>query len=436
MNILYYVRNFCKSLGIGFFFVLFFVSFFFGLPFSVKAAADIYSQTDDSTINSYLSPAGSVINSPDLGILANYPSTNGQHIYYHFWFKNSAPNDAAGTYFSLRRTDNYTTCAYYYLQPEDYTLLSDSNWHEFFVESNGNENLNSVCAGHALKVQIFQTTYPTNTSYLKFDTTNQYPFLEVSTTAIEPPPPVDTTNRIISYTLATTSPTNLAFNLHFYINSTSTIKNLSYTASDMFLGQYASFSDPATTTGDVYENWSIPIPPSATSTENFDILSIGATMDRGGASCFFGDTFYQQDPFHCGLLSPADATSTIFFVSTNPAIQSIAELQNLIATSTCSIISIDGCIKNALVWAFYPQLGIDSYASLSDLVKTKAPIGYIYQVRDYLSTLNASDTPATTFEIPDSIETYIFSPFKLVLGSLLWFFYIAHFYRRTKHLQI
>jgi hypothetical protein len=103
----------------------------------------------------------------------------------------------------------------------------------------------------------------------------------------------------------------------------------------------------------------------------------------------------------------------------------------------CSITSLTGCFKNALIWAFYPTKdGVEQYYSFISLIENKAPIGYFFMARDSIQGLNKDGTPSTNITIPYSIKYYIFSPFDIGIAGILWFFFLFNFYKRLKFITI
>jgi hypothetical protein len=104
----------------------------------------------------------------------------------------------------------------------------------------------------------------------------------------------------------------------------------------------------------------------------------------------------------------------------------------------CGITSLTGCIKNALIWAFYPtQDSIEQYKDFISLIQAKAPIGYFYTAKDSLTGLSATSTSNVfDIDIPYSLKRYIFTPFDIAIAGILWFFFLINFYKRFKTIQL
>lgn len=77
-----------------------------------------------------------------------------------------------------------------------------------------------------------------------------------------------------------------------------------------------------------------------------------------------------------------------------------------------------------------------SYYNLINLLKTKAPFGYFYVIKDSLSNINTGATSTVNIIIPTHLKTYFFSPFDLAFSGVLWFYFVVFFYKRLKHLTI
>lgn len=103
----------------------------------------------------------------------------------------------------------------------------------------------------------------------------------------------------------------------------------------------------------------------------------------------------------------------------------------------CSITSLTGCFKNAIIWAFYPtQETLDNWTSLLTLIQSKAPVGYFYMAKDSIGGLSATSTKAFNVAIPSSLKTYVFNPFDTAIAAILWFFFVFNFYKRLKTITI
>jgi len=103
----------------------------------------------------------------------------------------------------------------------------------------------------------------------------------------------------------------------------------------------------------------------------------------------------------------------------------------------CGITNLGGCFMNGLAVMFYPsQSAFNNFNSFVDLIKTKPPVGYFYVVKNNLDDLNATSISAFTVTIPSHIKEYLFTPFDVGIGGILWFFFAINFYKRLKHITI
>lgn len=144
-------------------------------------------------------------------------------------------------------------------------------------------------------------------------------------------------------------------------------------------------------------------------------------------------------PYGGTIIDNLDATSTAILTSEYNASDFISTPRDLALYPEyeCSITSMMGCIKNALIWTFYPtQDALDSWTSLKTTLETKAPIGYFYSVKNAVGGLSATSTPSFSLTIPSHLKQYFFDPFDTGIAGILWFFFIFHFYKRLKNIQI
>ena len=103
----------------------------------------------------------------------------------------------------------------------------------------------------------------------------------------------------------------------------------------------------------------------------------------------------------------------------------------------CGITNLTGCVSNALAGAFYPtQDSINSYYNFIALIQTKAPVGYFTMVKNNITGLNSTSTPAFTIVIPIHLKTYFFNPFDTGIAGILWLFFAINFYKRLKHITV
>ena len=250
--------------------------------------------------------------------------------------------------------------------------------------------------------------------------------------------PTPTNTRIISFTYSTT--TQVA-RIQGYWNATTTpniTERLQFHQFSTMLG-IESFNEViATTTGYFDQSFTykaLPTPYIGTTTTSF----IADTTLF--AEIYQYNNNYATDPFS-GVF---DSRYKTLLVATTTTITIETGIQ--IATSTralfaypeyeCSITSITGCFKNALIWSFYPtQDSIEQYYNFITLIESKAPIGYFFMARDSIQGLNKDGTPTANVTIPSSIRNYIFSPFDLGISGILWVFFLFGFYKRLKFITI
>lgn len=104
----------------------------------------------------------------------------------------------------------------------------------------------------------------------------------------------------------------------------------------------------------------------------------------------------------------------------------------------CGITSLTGCIKNALIWAFYPtEDSVNQYRDFISQLQSKAPVGYFYTATDSLNNISATSTNNIfDIDIPYSLKRYIFTPFDIAIAGILWFFFLINFYKRFKTIQL
>jgi hypothetical protein len=82
------------------------------------------------------------------------------------------------------------------------------------------------------------------------------------------------------------------------------------------------------------------------------------------------------------------------------------------------------------------QQSVISYINLINLLKTKAPFGYFYIIKDSLSNINTNGTSTVNIIIPAHLKTYFFNPIDIGIAGILWFYFIVFFYKRLKHITI
>jgi hypothetical protein len=157
------------------------------------------------------------------------------------------------------------------------------------------------------------------------------------------------------------------------------------------------------------------------------------TIFNANLNLIEGD-YYQ---LHIGLESDPDAdiyhtltastTDPYFYVVSAGGLLSqigVASTSDIwsIATSTCSIGNIAGCIQNALVWAFWPsESAWDDIATVGDSVKTKPPFGLV----QYITTIESLGSTTSTSSALVIIEPYMDTFFRPLRASLSIIIFVA-----------
>lgn len=245
------------------------------------------------------------------------------------------------------------------------------------------------------------------------------------------------------FTSFTVSTSTATVHITGYWNATTTAgitEQLEFYQYSSLLGQESYTFRTASTTG--LFDWTfpyLPLPTPYTGATTTPTITANTTFY---AKIYQYDTAYFNDPFS-GIVDPRYKT---LLVSTSTTLTApTTNLYNLASTTAlfaypeyeCGITSFIGCIKNALIWAFYPtQDTINNYNSFLVLIQSKAPIGYFSLAKSNINNLSATSTKAFTVTIPKSLKDYIFHPFDIGLASILWFFFLMNFYKRLKHITI
>jgi hypothetical protein len=237
------------------------------------------------------------------------------------------------------------------------------------------------------------------------------------------------TARVTGYWEATTTP-YITQQLSFWQYSTS-------------LGKEALQTVTATTTGNFDFSFFFVDPYPWTSGESsttplFSSFTLNASLDQYDGN--FYDPFGQQGLDTTKYITNIDATSTPIITASQYNASDFTTTPRDLALYPeypCGLTAIMGCIKNAFIWTFYPtQDALDSWGTLQNTLQTKAPFGYFYSVKDAVSGLSATSTPTFSLVIPHHLKVYIFDPFDIGIGAILWFFFIFHFYKRLKDITI
>lgn len=108
-----------------------------------------------------------------------------------------------------------------------------------------------------------------------------------------------------------------------------------------------------------------------------------------------------------------------------------------LATTTCSVTQLGGCVQNALIFAFAPAPDVlKRFQNTWQQIQNKPPFGYVFQTIAALRGMNTDAEPA--FEFPDSIpfQDTIFDPFRTGLAALLWLVFGVTFVQRLGKIHI
>lgn len=203
------------------------------------------------------------------------------------------------------------------------------------------------------------------------------------------------------------------------------------------LGEESREQLTATTTGAFSFTFDFKDPYAWSSGESsttpiYTSFTLNASLDQ------YDETNYVF-PYGGTIIDNLDATSTTLYASSYNASDFISTPRDLALYPEydCDLVHLSGCLKNAAIWLFYPtQDALDSWTTLKTTLETKAPFGYFYSVKNAVGGLSATSTPSFSLTIPAHLKTYFFDPFDTGIAGILWFFFIFHFYKRLKHIQI
>ena len=133
------------------------------------------------------------------------------------------------------------------------------------------------------------------------------------------------------------------------------------------------------------------------------------------------------------------ASSTLYFTASTTGSVPLTNIDDIFnyPEQSCSITNIIGCIKNAIVWSFWPtKASFTQFYAFQDNLRTKAPTGYFYVVRDNLLGLSTTTTPTFNIVLPVWLKNQLFNPIDLAVAGLLWFYYAIFLYKRIKHIEL
>lgn len=190
-------------------------------------------------------------------------------------------------------------------------------------------------------------------------------------------------------------------------------------------------------------------------TKNVNTTSVLTNVCVSVFGCVNGDTYQLSARFSnadSSVVSPYFPTYYYFaYIAHTPtptATTSVIIIGNGFDTGTttidvaklyvdCGLTELEGCFKNALIWAFIPSSSSTAaYYGFISTVGLKAPMGYFTILKNNLSGLNSTSSPAFSITIPAHIKQYVFNPFDVAIAAILWFFFAINFYKRLKHITV
>lgn len=247
----------------------------------------------------------------------------------------------------------------------------------------------------------------------------------------------DTSSRIDSFSFSTTT---AQATITGYWNATTTLgitERLTFWQFSDTFGEENRKQLIATTTGAFSFTFHFDDPyawglDEGSTTPIYTSFTLNASLDQ------YDETNYVF-PYGGRIIDNIDAISYTLYASDYDVSDFISTPRDLALYPEyeCDLFHLSGCLKNAAIWLFYPtQNALDSWTTLKTTLETKAPIGYFYSVKNAVVGLSATSTPSFNIVIPAHLKTYFFDPFDTGVAGILWLFFIFHFYKRLKHIQI
>lgn len=330
---------------------------------------------------------------------------------------------------------------------------------------NGTSSL-SVDGGNTYTTETFGSNSPISRLSISNQSDSQG-YIYIDDILITTENPNNLNSEIYTYTYSTSTRTvNITGYWNINTTSSSTYQYLKLWEQSDKLGIQNLRYYVATTTGIFNINWEFNgLAPSTTlfgtttTPQNYD-FTIYAELKEGQGSYFeqiIGtENRITFNPWNSSIQTILDATSTYFSPAMNNNLgfsTSTDWLNNPdeIPEYECSITSLVGCIKNAGVWLFKPDKDvIENFKSLNEVLPTKLPFSYAYDINEMRKELFESNATGTTsisltFKIipgqgtstlelisKSKLEAVPFAnTVKTILGFILWFLAIEYIYYRV-----
>jgi len=421
------------------------VFFFFLFSFQITNAAVLYSQTNTSVSGiaygfMYATLTNSGVGLSSMKATLQWPSdpvigTNQPHIEIYDNAGVQIGNQVPSTAELAEISANYATY-------HEYTFdLSTALFNPTYAFTNGQRYWFSLQSGSSNWVA--QGSQNDN-DHIAFQLADAGGF-----------PPANTTTRIDTFTWNKVSTTTYIANVTGYINATTTpliTERLSFWKTSTLLGIQNYEEIIATTTGPFNVNFEFgptitPGPTASTSITATTILHAEINRFDNNYEDPFGTYGLDTSLWKINLVS---TTTSITASTTNSSEFDLTTTQDIgnYPVFDCGLNDLGGCIKNAIVWLFYPsQASTDQFKTLNTQLSQKAPFIYGYQAITLTTKLfsttgsstltvsvpvhTISGTSTITFISPAMIAAVPFSGFiKSMLGWILWFMVIQLLYRQ------
>lgn len=243
-----------------------------------------------------------------------------------------------------------------------------------------------------------------------------YTSIPDSSTRIEPTSPATK-----SETSTTTPGTTIDFSASYYYNSTSTPYG-SYDSMVMYLNRVDAASSSITDFPGIQN----------------DTYSSTSTTKTLPANSYWNLQWCFSQSAGTGLY--ACTPTQDIYVESNPLPNLFGtSTDNLtgLATSTCSITNVSGCVQNAVAFLFYPNQAVfDRFKTLQVNVQTHAPFGYVYTLIHQINNTSGAATPDFTLDIATSTQADLFTPIKNGIAAILWALAAFWFLKRIRDLHL